>query len=186
MKNKLKFLLIAFCIYLMSCNTTNNSDSTEKSILNTLNKTINLDMFEYAYSKNKSVTMDEIRMQFEFLSLVYLKDGCAPCYPKYVDWHNKMDSIGGSNRHSIIFIIEGGTYSSFEKFQNETLKFKPYVDKYFTIIDTNYKFLDGNSEIPLKLIENSLLIDRKNKIKLIGPPYINPEMTKLFFEIIKD
>jgi len=28
-----------------------------------------------------------------FISLVYLEDGCNPCYPRFVDWHGKINSF---------------------------------------------------------------------------------------------
>ncbi len=56
-------------------------------------------------------------------------------------------------------------------------------DHYYTIIDSTYNFLEYNKVIPKYIINRSVLIDQKDKIRMIGEPWINKKMTKLFISI---
>jgi len=56
-------------------------------------------------------------------------------------------------------------------------------DKFYTIMDSEGKFLENNSDIPRWMFDASLLIDSENKIKMVGAPFATAEMTELFYEI---
>jgi hypothetical protein len=113
--------------------------------------------------------------------VVYLENGCQPCYPKFIDWQQKMDSIGCPENHSVLFVILGNSY---EEFFTEVLNVHSVEDHYFTIMDSQYEFLSRNDNIPRWIIDSSVLIDSENKIKMVGAPWINEDMTKLFYEIV--
>lgn len=155
----------------------------EREIYELIGKKINLEMFEKVHYKNTEINLDEILRKHKFLSLVYLQDGCAPCYPIYVDWHLKLDSIGIKEHYSVLFIIEGSPYSNFKSFLENAMKVDDFEQKFYTVIDTKFSFLTGNPDIPDHLVKRSLTIDKKGRIKLIGVPFASPAMTELFLKI---
>ena len=59
-------------------------------------------------------------------------------------------------------------------------------DKYYTIMDPYSKFLTSNKDIPRWMMDGSLLIDSENKIKMVGTPWANKEMTALFQSIVNE
>jgi hypothetical protein len=114
--------------------------------------------------------------------VVYLEDGCQSCYPKFIKWHQKFDSMAVPANHTVLFVIHGKGYSDF---MSKVLDLDYVHDKYYTIIDTGGIFLEANKNIPRWIIDASVLIDSENKIKMVGAPWINEDMKNLFYRTVK-
>jgi hypothetical protein len=127
------------------------------------------------------LTLQQLYDSFEFMSVVFLQDGCQPCYPKFVEWHEKMDSIDIGDNYTVLFVIEGSKYSSF---MSKVLDHEYVDDRFYIVMDTEFQFLAANKDIPRWIIESSVLIDSENKIKMVGAPWINEDMTKLFYKTV--
>jgi len=158
----------------------------EQEIYNNLNKEVNLEMFHSApvYHKDTIVNLNEILNNYSFISIVYLKDGCAPCYPIFIDWHKKVNAFSLADDYTVLFIIEGNIYSSYERLIREVLEIEQIETNFYTVIDTNFSFLDGNMDVPYNIIDRSILIDRNRKIRLIGHPFSSDGMRNLFGRIV--
>jgi hypothetical protein len=176
---KILSLLIVFLI-MLSCS---HPSQTEQDLRENINKPIRLEMFETVRKGNIQIPYDDFRQKFEFLSVVYLQNGCQSCYPKFIKWQQKMDSVARPENHSVLFIILGNSY---ENFMTEVLNIAFVEDHYYTIMDTEFKFLSQNSSIPKWIIDSSVLIDSENKIKMVGAPWINEDMKTLFYETVKN
>lgn len=171
------FLLLSIFFSLLSCK---HRTSQEKEIRDNLKKEINLEMFDNIKCKDKEISFNNFRNKYKYIYLVYLKDGCLPCYPKYVSWQEKMDSINKFDFVTVLFIIKGNSYDKFiDKAQKEGL----VEDKFYTFMDSNDTFINANEDIPGWIIESTFLIDDQNQITLIGSPFSTPEMTKVFYGI---
>lgn len=178
MKNTLfPFILI---IMLTSCS---RPTQTEQELRNTINKKLHLEMFEMVRQGNTFLSLDELRQQYEFLSVVYLQNGCQPCYPKFIEWQHMMDSVGCPANHTVLFVIGGNSY---ENFMTEVLNIEYIADHYYNIMDPEFGLLSQNSSIPQWIINSSVLIDSENKIKMVGAPWINEDMKNLFYETVKN
>lgn len=153
----------------------------EKDLRENINKPLHLEMFEPVRQGNTLLTFSELRQQYEFLSVVYLQNGCLPCYPKFIEWQHKMDSIGCPDNYSVLFVIQGNSY---EDFMTEVLNIDFVDDHYYTIMDPEFEFISQNGSIPRWIIDSSMLIDSENKIKMVGAPWLNEDMKKLFYKII--
>ncbi|PWD99017.1 hypothetical protein [Marinilabilia rubra] len=175
MKN---FLFLVGTVFLLfSCN---NLPPKEKELRKILNKSLNLDNFETVQQGNTLWSLDELKQNHGYLSVVYLQNSCNPCYPKFIEWQQKMDSINTPNSYTVLFVIKGNSYG---EFMTNVLDIEYVEDKYYTIMDPEGKFLANNSDIPRWIIDNSILIDSENKIKMVGAPFATPEMTELFYEV---
>lgn len=181
---RLHICVIAFVFIFIGCR---QLSPAEQEISDNLNKTVNLEIFQHSpvYHKDIIVSLDELLSKHSFISIVYLKDGCAPCYPKFINWHTAMDSIYSSSDYTVLFIIEGNIYSSYENLIQNVLKTEEIETKFYTIIDTNFNFLDANKDIPVSIIERSMLVDEDNKIRLIGQPFSSSGMRSLFLNIVE-
>jgi hypothetical protein len=122
----------------------------------------------------------DFRRKYKYLSVVYLLNGCQPCYQEFIDWHKKIESLITSKDYTVLFIIRGDSYKDLMSKVNEIDK----VDKkYYILLDPDYKFIGKNLDIPKWMIDGSLLIDSENRIKMVGKPWINESMTDLFNKI---
>lgn len=171
------FILTLMILTLFSCN---RSTSWKKQIKANLNKEINLITVDNIMNKNKEITYDDFRNKYNYIYVVNLKEGCMPCYPKYVEWQEKMDSINIFNDVTVLFVIKGNSYDTFiEEAKKEGLK----EDKFYTFMDPDNSFINANEDIPGWIIESAFLINEQNQIVLIGSPFSTPEMTEIFYDI---
>jgi hypothetical protein len=173
---KLVVILFLFQVIFYSCR--NNSIKTDLEV--NLDKVVNLQIFDSVRFKNNMISYKDFRKMFKYISIVYLEDGCNPCYPKFIEWQNKIDSINIRSNHTILFIINGFTY---DQFIDRVKQLKNIEDHYYTIIDKDLKFLLNNNDIPRWIIDGSMLIDDNNKIKMTGTPWSSSEMMNLFSDI---
>lgn len=157
-----------------------NLSLKEKELRQTINKNLNLEPSQTVQQANRKLPFDEFMQDHKYLSVVYLQNSCNPCYPKFIKWQQKMDSIDTPDDYTILFVIKGNNYG---EFMTNVLDIEYVDDKFYTIMDPEGKFLEANKDIPLWIIDSSILIDEKNKIKMVGAPFATPEMTELFHKI---
>lgn len=174
----MRFLILTLIIFILSfCNKNTN---WEKQIKANLNKEINIKIVDDIIYKKKKITFDYFRDKYRYIYFVYLMDGCMSCYPKYIEWQEKMDSINIFNDATVLFVIKGNSYDTFiEEAKKEGLK----EDKFYTFMDSNDSFINTNKNIPNWIFENTFLINEQNQIVLIGAPFSTSEMTKIFYDI---
>jgi len=172
-----QYLSLILCLIpLISC----SNQSVTRDLKSNLNKTINLEMFDSVRFGDKLLSYKEFRHMYNYISVVYLEDGCEPCYPKFIEWQNVMDSLNKQDDYTVLFIIQGFRYRGFIKRVNEISVFD---DHYYTIMDDSLNYLLNNNDIPRWIIDGSVLIGPDNKIKMIGEPWTTNEMTELFHGI---
>lgn len=179
---KILYKISTLCLIatIFSCSQGSNIEKELKKVLNT---TINFGKLDTIYHKGAQFTMQQLTAEYEFRSVVYLQDGCQPCYPKFIEWHEKLDSMNLGDNYTVLFVIAGQSYSDFmAKVLNQG-----YVDdRYYTIMDYDATFLEANKDIPPWILDASVLIGKKNKIKMVVPPWVNEEMTELFYKIVNN
>ncbi|HTO14153.1 MAG TPA: hypothetical protein VLZ83_00145 [Edaphocola sp.] len=175
--NKLLYTLSIIMMF-FSCT---QLPQTEKELRENINKTAHLNLFETVQQANSLLSYKDFRNQNKNLSLVYLQNSCNPCYPKFIEWQQKMDSINTPNDYTVLFIINGDSYN---EFMTHVLDIEYVEDKFYVIMDPEGKFLEQNKDIPRWIIDAGILIDAENKIKMVGAPWLNEDMTKLFYKTI--
>lgn len=176
--NKTICLLIFFAFCLGCTSLT----PREKEISKVLNKTINLEIFDTLRNNNSVISYKNFRKKYNYFSIIYLQESCSPCYHKYKEWVMKIQQINASKNYTMLFIIQGYNYNSFIK---EIKKICDVQDTYYIIMDPYFKFVNNNS-VPFEILDESILIDSENKIRMVGAPWANEDMTKLFHRICKE
>lgn len=172
-----RYLSLILCLIpLVAC----SNQSVNRDLKSNMNKTVKLEMFDTVRLGNKFIPLTEFRQMYNYISVVYLEDGCQPCYPKFIKWQNMMDSLNKRNDYTVLFIIQGFRYNDFIHRVNEIDSF---TDHYYTIMDDGLKYLLNNNDIPRWIIDGSVLIGADNKIKMMGEPWSTMEMTDLFYSI---
>ncbi len=172
-----RIFILVFLVTLFSCS---YSSPKEREIIDTINKSLDLSMIMNIRQGDRFLSYEDFRRRFKYISVVNLKKGCQPCYSKFKEWQNKMDSININDNSTLLFIINAESYEDFLK---EVTVGDNFKDRYYTVIDPKYIYNYRNRNIPKWIINSGILIDQDNKIKLIGAPYSNVEMTKLYHEI---
>ncbi len=170
-------LLLLMILPLFSCN---RLSPQEKEIRDILKKNVNLNMLTSIQEGNTEVNFNDFRDKYKYIYLVYLQNSCEPCYSTYVQWQKEMPAINKFDNYTVLFIINGNSY---HEFIGNALKVGLERDCFYTFMDANDTFINGNKNIPKSIIKSSLLIDDKNQIVLIGSPFSTPEMTKIFASI---
>jgi hypothetical protein len=176
-----KLLLFMLLLAIISCN---SLTPEEKEIKATLGKIVETGMFSYVQEGNSFIPYSEFRGRYRHISLVYLEDGCRPCFPKYMEWQTRMDTLDLNHDFTVLFIING---MSFDGFLANLLASNPDYDlskdRFHVIMDPEQQFLDANRDIPRLILDKSLLIDKENRVRLIGHPFASPKIKELFYRI---
>lgn len=171
-------LLILIIIVLFACTRPNQ---TEIELRENINRHVNLNMFESVQKAGNLLWYNTFRSQYDFLSIIYLENSCEPCFPKFVEWQKRMDSLDLPNDYTVLFIIYGEKY---EDFMIDVLDIEYVDDKFYVIMDREGEYLKQNKDIPKWINEASILIDAENKIKMVGAPWLNEDMTELFYKTV--
>lgn len=61
----------------------------EKELTQVLNKTVNVEMINQIYQGENTLLFSDLKKKYKYISIVYLKDKCSPCYPKFKEWLKK-------------------------------------------------------------------------------------------------
>lgn len=183
LKNKKYNILFRFIIVLLIFRSTlscNSLTPKEKDVKNIIDTKLSVELYDSVRYGAMKLSFREFRSKYEFITVVFLKNGCQPCYSNYIDWCKKMPLINSVDNHTVLFIIVGRNYSLFMK---NVMEIDSVESRYYTIMDPEAFFLSSNDVIPRWIIDNSITINRDNQIKMIGCPFASPQMTKLFYRI---
>lgn len=175
-----KFLIQAILVFLiLSCN---NKPNIKEDLKNNLSKVINIEMFnsDSVLHGNDVIPFTKFRNEHKYLSIIYLEDGCNPCYLKFIEWHKNMMELATRN-YAALFIINNFNY---EEFISKVNEYEIIEDRSYIIFDQNQSFLLNNNEIPKWIVNSSILIDSNNQILMIGEPWSTADMLELFNSII--
>jgi len=173
---------IVFLIGLIALTFCTRLSPAEKELQHALQSTITFaNISNVVYTENDSMSYDLMRQKYEYISLVFLQDGCGPCYPNFIRWHTEMQKLNCSENHILLFIIKGRSYNDFMANVHDI---QPVEGEIFVMMDPQGRYLLNNQHIPRWVIERSVLIDDENRIKLVGEPFATPDMTRLFYSII--
>jgi len=178
MNQLVKLHIILALILLSSCSTNPNM---EVELRKTFNKKIHLEMIDSLEIGEQKISYQDFRRKYRFCSIVYLQDGCGPCYPKYIEWHKETNNLKVNDDYTVLFIINANNY---KVFREDAQVFGSTTEKYYHFMDPTNSFVKSNTHIPIVMLDRSILIDSENRIKLIGAPYVTEDMTKVFHSII--
>ncbi|WP_157363670.1 hypothetical protein [Alkaliflexus imshenetskii] len=172
-----KVCLLSLIMSLLGC-----VNSREKDIRNCLNNELYIENIDSVYHNQKLVPYLEFRKEYNYIYVVYLQDDCTPCYYNYLEWSRQMSNPElETDRHTVLFIIASYNYDDFIRKIN---KIEEVNNDFYIAIDPNFYFIDKNNNIPRWIIDASVLIDSENKIKMVGAPWINEDMQKLFHKTV--
>jgi hypothetical protein len=187
MKSNILTLFTIVAIGHLSCK---RLSENQLEIRRVIGEKVELGIFMEISNKERAITMGEYRNQYRFISIVYLQNGCAPCYPKFMEWQEQIASMELPQDYTVLFVIQGKRYSQFieevNDYARENLGVDTVENNFPVAMDPDFDFLSSNHNIPRWIIERSVLIDSQNRIRMVGAPWATPEMTELFQRICSE
>lgn len=106
--------------------------------------------------------------------VTHINGECISCLNQFIDWMEIGDSLTEAGNVDLVFYIRSIDFESVQGFLSE-VNFK-----YPFFIDPNSDILFNNN-IPLnKSTLHTFLLDKDNKIVLIGSPLGNPKLADLY------
>lgn len=179
MKNFSKFLIF---ILFFSCN---KKEQTVEIKNNIYSEDVNYEWKgkKIFYPKSVHPIIDKKEMKHQFSIVVYYDGGCSVCYIQLLDWIKCIKDIEGINNDiQFKFILSGYTKKLLEI---NLRKINFPLEKVF--FDSKNDFISKYSFFLDKGYENStILLDKSDKILLIGNPMISENMMKKYIELIKN
>jgi len=151
--------------------------NSRNKLLKVLDMTLNVEMIDTVNQGEAAISWNDFRNKYRNISIVYLQDGCAPCYPKFIEWHKSMEQIAKANDYTVLFVINARDYASFTR---NTDLYGEIQKTYYYFIDPRNEFFRNNSGISRPILDRSLLIDSINRIKMVIEPFANGDITKVF------
>lgn len=178
--NCLKYVMITLGLILFgNCKAPSPREQDLKKVLN---ERLIIDMFDSVLYRGSQLSFSEFRADYDFLSVVYLQNDCEPCYENFLEWSVMMKTFSHGDKHTLLFVIQSLDINSFFH-QVKDLPFNE--DGFFIAHDSIMSFRNSNNgNIPSWIMDASVLIDSENRIKMVGAPWLNEEMTELFNSIV--
>lgn len=179
MNTKLKWgvlICMTVAIGITAWVTTHSDDTLKQQILEMQGKTINLNL------KNTDVYYngkDTLYNHADAKRLVVYIDSlsCSTCFlNNMMTYYDINDSLVNKGGHLIVILHP-------KHAKIEEIEEKVVADKYpfYCIIDGNNEFLSTNN-IPDNNLLHSFMLDKNDKIILVGDPTRNSKMKELFFK----
>ncbi|MBI9064494.1 MAG: hypothetical protein JEZ14_21085 [Marinilabiliaceae bacterium] len=169
-------------ILLLACLSCRYRSKKESELRKAIGSELTLSMIDQVEYQDSMVMFQEIKDKYDFLLVVYLRDGCAPCYDEFLEWHGRIEKFKKHNNFSVLFIINGFTYQEFLQDIPGKMNFK---SDYYIFMDPDFSFLDNNNKLPRWIVYKSLLIDCDSKIRMVGAPFLNENMGKMFVNLLE-
>jgi len=88
-----------------------------------------------------------------------------------------MEQVSAPDNYTVLFIINARHYENFVRNANT---YGVVDERYFHVMDPDNQFMMANFSIPRSIIDRSILIDKDNRIRMVGEPFANADMTKVF------
>ena len=169
--------LIAAILFLYISAGCDRTLKSSRELLKVLDKSLNVEMIDTVSQGEVSLSWNDFRNRYQNISIVYLQDGCAPCYPKFIEWHKRMDQIATADDYTVLFVINARDYTSFSRKIN---LHEAIEEKYYYFIDPRNMFFRANSGISRSVLDRSLMINSDNRVKMVIEPFANADITKVF------
>lgn len=130
-------------------------------------------------------SIEEKKSEANGLKFVVFSDttNCSQCYIDHLkDWNELLTIENEFPELSFYFVVEARKNESV--FLSELLRGCGLCHTVY--IDTAHVFLINNPHIDVPNVFHTFLLDKDNRVVLVGNPLINPKIRKLFIKILEE
>ncbi len=179
MRKELYILFLLVCLF--SCKKDEKRTEAERIVKEWVGKEIVIPSgFQCCIAEKDSVGCDAL-LNSEYKILLYTdSSGCTTCKLRLLEWKaliKDADSLFSFDKLSFLFVFQPKDKKELQ------FLFKRDNFNYPVMIDIENK-MDAINQFPDKQSYQCFLLDRNNKVLMIGNPVINPKIWKLYKEQI--
>jgi hypothetical protein len=171
-----KVTIFIFLIIVSPLNLSSNEIYQEK-----FDYILRLDMFSKVDGINGVMSYDNFRSKFKKIAVVTFVNNCKPCESKMKKWMLNSSSLSGYDEFAVLFILRGFDLEDIVNKFKQKCKFNK---NYFFVDDFRYLYTPINKDIPIDLLEKTVVIGEFSKIIFSGDPFLKNELKKDFITII--
>lgn len=145
-----------------------------------LNKKINLSGYDFVYSGGRVYSYAEFRKLYPFVTVNYVDEDCAVCKVKIREWCDNFEKVPVNENLAHLFVFRGKHHETFIRYSQGDTAFP-----YFIMPSEEFTYVQNNSKIDRQIIDAGFLLDKNDRIQLIGDPFISEKMTDLYYQVVR-
>jgi hypothetical protein len=176
MKGKLLFVFAVIAISLAGCR---ERPPIDKLFNKHLVKEVILSGYDSVYVAGQAIAYERFREMYPFLTINYVDENCSACKVKIIDWCNNINKIPESKNLAHLFIYRGNDHGKYLSFSCEG------AFPFFVMPSKDFTYIHNNPKIDRQIIDAGFLIDKNNKIKVIGDPFLSENMRYLVAKMVE-
>lgn len=138
-----------------------------------LDRTLNLQMIETVYTGVASLPFERVRDQYDRLAFIYLQDSCSYTAVDLLN-HEPIAWVGeGTSPEAHFYLIQGYSRAAFMElvYGTELEEIVLDTDRYFVFLDMDFTYMVQNQGIPSWELTRPLMVDKQSRIKAVGEAF---------------
>ena len=146
-----------------------------------IGKTVSLEGYDSVYHGDTAYSYLEFRERYPFITVNYIDENCDICRVKVREWCDNFDKIPLGDNLAHLFVFRGSDYKTFLRYSQGDIEFPFHI-----MVSKEFSYAMNNRNIDRQVIDGGFLLDRNNKIKIIGDPFLSEKMTDMYYKIISE
>lgn len=169
-------IFIFIAIYTVSCNisTKDKSAQLDKEAKSYLGKNILINQDLMVSFKDEKYRVKDF-YQSNKKKLIFISYNQCQCINTLTKWYHFMSEGNLSRDYDYYFIVSGMSLQELK--DNDEVS--TAINNLPIIVDST-RWMEVNNHLPESIILNTMILDESNNIEVIGDPFINEEMKKLY------
>jgi hypothetical protein len=144
-----------------------------------LGKKVDISGYDVVYGNGRVYTYAEFRAIYPFVTVNYIDEDCGLCKVKVREWCDNVRKVPVHDNLAHLFIFRGKDYETFIRYSQGETEFP-----YFIMPSEKFTYVDNNRKIDRQIIDAGFLLDKDDKIQIIGDPFLSQKMINLYKEKI--
>jgi len=173
-----RFLVVFFlAAFTIACN---RYPLTVKLFKDHLGKKVDLSGYDFVYNSKQVYSYAEFRAKYPFVTVNYIDEDCAICKIKVREWCDNAEKIPLHENLAHLFVFRGKNFETFLRYSQGKTEFP-----FFVMSSEEFTYANNNGSIDRQIIDAGFLIDRDNRIKIIGDPFVSEKMKDLYNRVVR-
>lgn len=181
MSNSKYFPLLILCVSILSACHRELTENVSKM----MHKSVQLNTADMDIVNQHGNIYNSVDSNNTFTLVVFNDESdCMSCkVSKLNEWHRFLTQVYDAHHGvNVCYIFSPNN----ENISNVRTLLSEQNFRHPVFIDSNHIFKKANQWIPLESMYHTFLLDKDNKIVLVGNPLQNQKINQMFFEIIKE
>ena len=146
-----------------------------------MNRKIDLSGYDFVYGNGRSYSYAEFRINYPFVTVNYIDEDCIACKVKLREWCDNAHKVPTNENLAHLFVFRGRNHQTFIKYSQGEIEFPFYI-----MPREEFTFVNNNKKINRQIIDAGFLLNKKDRIQIIGDPFISDKLTNLYYSVVKE